>query len=245
MACENDFEVLTEFGPLFWQIRLFEEYFAEGKIPSSVDIPTGLGKTAVMALWLIARARHKDKALPRRLVYVVDRHAVVDQATDFELKLRERLDDENKVADSLKADLDLTGCSLPISTLWGQHIDNWEWQEDPGTLAIVVGTVDMIGSWLLFEGYGVSRKIRPYMPGCWAWIRWSCWMNPTWSRPSRASSRLSREIPASPARVTKTTMNLPHHSKFQHSGGYPCRRRDASVQAAFSSWTTQTTKSLT
>ncbi|MCB2262740.1 MAG: type I-U CRISPR-associated helicase/endonuclease Cas3 [Candidatus Thiosymbion ectosymbiont of Robbea hypermnestra] len=169
MPLENDFkdyfEALTGFGPLSWQKRLFGEYFARGEIPASVDIPTGLGKTAVMALWLIARARHKGKALPRRLVYVVDRRAVVDQATDFALELRERLDGEGDVASSLKADLDLAGCSLPISTLRGQHVDNREWQEDPGTPAIVVGTVDMIGSRLLFEGYGVSRKMRPYHAG--------------------------------------------------------------------------------
>jgi CRISPR-associated endonuclease/helicase Cas3 len=49
-------------------------------IPSALDIPTGLGKTAVMAIWLVARACG-GKELPRRLRYVVDRRAVVDQAT--------------------------------------------------------------------------------------------------------------------------------------------------------------------
>ena len=55
--------------------------FRDGKLPPAVDIPTGLGKTAVMAIWLLARAA--GARLPRRLVYVVDRRAVVDQATDF------------------------------------------------------------------------------------------------------------------------------------------------------------------
>ena len=160
MPFENDFKNLTGFAPLSWQKRLFDEYFARSKLPSSVDIPPSLGKTAVMALWLIARAQ--SKSLPRRLVYVVDRRAIVDQATDFALKLRENLDG---AANSLKVSLGLDGRPLPISTLRGQHIDNREWLDDPSIPAIIVGTVDMIGSRLLFEGYGVSRKMRPYHAG--------------------------------------------------------------------------------
>jgi CRISPR-associated endonuclease/helicase Cas3 len=54
---------------------------------------------------------------------------------------------------------------LPISTLCGQFVDNRERLEDPSAPAIVVGTVDMVGSRLLFEGYRSSRKIRPYVAG--------------------------------------------------------------------------------
>jgi len=155
------FESLTGFLPLSWQSRLFFEYFERGEIPAAVDIPTGLGKTAAMALWLIARAR--GAALPRRLVYVVDRRAVVDQATEFAKSLRTNLD--KPYAADLKRALSLGEPSLPISTLRGQHVDNREWMEDPSLPVIIVGTVDMIGSRLLFEGYGVSRKMRPYHAG--------------------------------------------------------------------------------
>lgn len=154
------FKKLTNFPPLGWQLRLFHEYFEKAEIPAAVDIPTGLGKTAVMALWLIARS--VNQRMPRRLVYVVDRRAVVDQATDFADSLRENLDGQ---AQELKAALGLLDRSLPISTLRGQYIDNREWLEDPGLPAIIVGTVDMIGSRLLFEGYGVTRKMRPYHAG--------------------------------------------------------------------------------
>ncbi|MEY4512536.1 MAG: hypothetical protein RLZZ450_4658, partial [Pseudomonadota bacterium] len=54
---------------------------------------------------------------------------------------------------------------LPISTLRGQFVDNRLWLEDPASPAIVLGTVDMVGSRLLFEGYGVSHKMRPYHAG--------------------------------------------------------------------------------
>jgi CRISPR-associated endonuclease/helicase Cas3 len=49
--------------------------------------------------------------------------------------------------------------------LRGQHLDNRRWLEDPGTPAIIIGTVDMIGSRLLFEGYGVSPRTRPVHAG--------------------------------------------------------------------------------
>jgi len=161
MDFEANFKALTGFNPLSWQTRLYRECLQTGHLPGAVDIPTGLGKTVVMVLWLIARAQ--GASLPRRLVYVVDRRAVVDQATEFAVKLRESLEAPQAV--HLKAQLGLDGRSLPISTLRGQHIDNREWLEGPASVAIIVATVDMVGSRLLFEGYGVSRKMRPYHAG--------------------------------------------------------------------------------
>ncbi len=65
----------------------------------------------------------------------------------------------------MKTPLGLGARKLPISTLRGAHVDNREWLDNPAAPAIIVGTVDMIGSRLLFEGYGVSRKMRPYQAG--------------------------------------------------------------------------------
>ena len=145
---QERFERLTDHQPFPWQTRLFLEYFDQERLPAAVDVPTGLGKTAVAVLWLIAVL--VGRRLPRRLVYVVDRRAVVDQATAFVEKLRERLPEAER---------------FPISTLRGQHIDNREWLDDPARPAIIVGTVDMLGSRLLFSGYGVSRKMRAYPAG--------------------------------------------------------------------------------
>jgi CRISPR-associated endonuclease/helicase Cas3 len=142
-----------------WQEDLLNR-FRRGEIPPALDIPTGLGKTAVMAIWLVARACRAP--LPRRLVYVVDRRAVVDQATDVALGLRALVDGDPGMRKALGLRDDQ---SLAISTLRGQYIDNREWLEDPAAPAIIVGTVDMVGSRLLFEGYGVSRKMRPYHAG--------------------------------------------------------------------------------
>lgn len=158
---EEDFEALTEFPPFRWQQRLYNQ-FLEGNLPSALDLPTGLGKTSVMAIWLIAMAAGAN--LPRRLVYVVDRRAVVDQATRFAEQLREKMSGKaiSRFAEQLGPGAEGT---LPISTLRGGFVDNREWLEDPSRPAIVVGTVDMVGSRLLFEGYGVSRGMRPYYAG--------------------------------------------------------------------------------
>jgi CRISPR-associated endonuclease/helicase Cas3 len=151
------FASLTGNDPFPWQRELYEMWFSKGEFPRACDIPTGLGKTAVMAIWLAARVL--GATLPRRLVYVVDRRAVVDQATNEAVKLRSWVSNsaDAKSQLGLASDRD-----LPISTLRGQYVDNREWLDDPSVPAIVVGTVDMIGSRLLFEGYGVSRKMRPY-----------------------------------------------------------------------------------
>lgn len=156
LRCALGLDVPEKLFP--WQIELLRR-FHKGKVVSSIDIPTGLGKTAVMAVWLVARVL--GAAVPRRLVYVVDRRAVVDQATEVAESLCAWVAKERGIAEALRLDTR----PLPISTLRGQHVDNRAWLEDPSSPAIVVGTVDMVGSRLLFSGYGVSSKMRPYHAG--------------------------------------------------------------------------------
>ncbi len=143
--------------PFPWQIALLDRFLDNRPCPA-IDVPTGLGKTAVMPIWLVARAA--GAPVPRRLVYVVDRRAVVDQATTVAEKLRKLVGADRDFA----TDLGLVG-PLPISTLRGKLIDNREWLRDPSLPAIVLGTVDMIGSRLLFQGYAVSQRMRPYHAG--------------------------------------------------------------------------------
>ena len=111
-----------------------------------------------MAIWLVARA--SGAPVPRRLVYVVDRRAVVDQATQIAVNLREFVHNDS----SMRTALGIDG-PLAISTLRGKFVDNRKWLADPSAPAIILGTVDMVGSRLLFEGYGVSRRMRPYNAG--------------------------------------------------------------------------------
>lgn len=147
-------------SPFPWQEELLARFRAGIGNRMSLDIPTGLGKTSVMAAWLVAEP--DGVRLPRRLVYVVDRRAVVDQATREAERLRKWVEAQPQVKKQLGLGIEEY---LPISTLRGQFADNRKWLDNPATAAIIVGTVDMVGSRLLFEGYGVSRKMRPYHAG--------------------------------------------------------------------------------
>lgn len=139
---------------------------SSGDFPQACDLPTGLGKTSVIALWLLALA--KNPKLPRRLVYVVNRRTVVDQSTAEAERLRERLlaPEAGPVRDALDA-LAAVPAAVPltISTLRGEYADNGAWRRDPSRAAIIVGTVDMIGSRLLFSGYGCGYRSRPLHAG--------------------------------------------------------------------------------
>jgi len=57
-------------------------------------------------------------------------------------------------------------CGVTVSTLRGKFADNHAWHLDPSRPAIVVGTVDMIGSRMLFAGYGgMGRNRRSLQAG--------------------------------------------------------------------------------
>lgn len=163
---EFAFECLTGHPPFPWQIDLFERLI-KGDFPQAARIPTGLGKTLSIAVWLIALAV-RPKVVPRRLVYVVNRRTVVDQSTAEAEKLRSNLDTADDVRQAL-TDLCAivpdsngeTSSPLAISSLRGAFADNQEWLADPAQPAIVIGTVDMIGSRLLFDGYRCGFKSKP------------------------------------------------------------------------------------
>ena len=144
-------------------------------------MPTGLGKTSVIAVWIAALgASLCDTSIanrvPRRLVYIVDRRVVVDQATKEVEELQKRLqsagDNETLavlrplVATLMQAATVPVASGVTVSTLRGKFADNHAWHLDPSRPAIVVGTVDMIGSRMLFAGYGgVGRNWRSLQAG--------------------------------------------------------------------------------
>ena len=173
------FEALTDHSPLRWQRRLSDRLHS-GQIPRVCDLPTGLGKTSVIPIWLIALARqaqHGSVTLPRRLVYIVNRRTVVDQATSLVERIRERLLAPNDsrwprheealraLAGALRELSAADELLLAVSTLRGEFADNEEWKGDPARPAIIVGTIDMIGSKLLFSGYGDGRYGRAQHAG--------------------------------------------------------------------------------
>ncbi len=89
---ETSFAALTGHGPFPWQWALYRRFVSDrpDNIPAFCNLPTGLGKTSVIAVWLIALATSRER-VPRRLVYVVNRRTVVDQTTEEVQKYRGNL----------------------------------------------------------------------------------------------------------------------------------------------------------
>jgi CRISPR-associated endonuclease/helicase Cas3 len=155
-------------APFPWQRRL-GRFFARGDFDAcrTVSLPTGLGKTSIIPIWLLALGANPAQ-VPRRLVYVVNRRTVVDQASDDVKRVRERLGSESLTVlrERLRGLCGVpTVTPLAVSTLRGQFADNAEWRIDPARPAVIVGTVDMIGSRLLFSGYGTGYRSRSVHAG--------------------------------------------------------------------------------
>ena len=149
--------------PWPWQLRLHARLVA-GDIPDAVDVPTGCGKTACVLLALLARLR--NRALPRRIVYVVDRRAIVDQTAAAISVWIDRMAALPALVRAFDA-----GAAFPadrpvaLGVVRGGLADDGAWRADPARLAVIVGTVDMVGSRLLFSGYGDGRSMRALHAG--------------------------------------------------------------------------------
>ena len=163
------FGCLCGYPPYPWQEKLFSD-LVSGKWPQVVPLPTGSGKTSVLHIWLLALAwsfRTGAAGVPRRLAWVVNRRVVVDQVTDEAaalVKANGGLARCTEVSDLLRQ-ASVSGIPLAVSTLRGQRADKGEWASDPSTPAILIGTVDMIGSRLLFRGYRSGGYYRPMHAG--------------------------------------------------------------------------------
>ena len=171
MALEfaTTFKALTDKEPFPWQTALYENWFSQGKIPPAATLPTGLGKTSVIAICLIALANKCN--VPCRLVYVVNRRTVVDQTTEEVEKYLYSITEDLVLLEAFHKigfhtpKPPLRHTPFAASTLRGQFADNREWSADPSRPAVICGTVDMIGSRLLFSGYGIGRGSRPLHAG--------------------------------------------------------------------------------
>ncbi len=174
-------------GPFPWQQRLVDELLSgspdgreAGQWPTLLDLPTGSGKTVTIDIALFALACREDA--PRRIVFVVDRRVVVQQAATWANKLAQKLNDA--WANPAKADpivhavaerLAAKAAPLPpdsverravvVAELRGGIAADPTWAQRPDVPAIITSTVDQVGSRLLMQGYGVSDSMRPVHAG--------------------------------------------------------------------------------
>jgi len=152
------FATITGHAPYPWQRRLYRTLL-DGHLPDAADIATGGGKTAAVLLHLLALA--EGSPLPRRIAYVVDRRAVVDQTASVIRRWLDRIGELPELVrrfDGLAAFP--AAAPVVVGVLRGGLADDGEWRVDPARPAVVIGTVDMLGSRLLFSGYGNGRSRR-------------------------------------------------------------------------------------
>ena len=179
--------------PFPWQTALVDEVLASGRWPSLVDVPTGLGKTSLLdvAVFVAAVTAHVPGAHRlgrRRCFFVVDRRIVVDEAYDHARTIAEAVRTGDGVPGRVAAGLralapDATGDLLPVTRMRGGTTWASAWLDRPDRPGIVLGTVDQVGSRLLFRGYGVGDRRRPLDAALVGTTR-CCWSTRrTWRRP--------------------------------------------------------------
>lgn len=162
--------------PFPWQERLLESIAASetGRWPDLLDLPTGSGKTAaidvaVFHLALEAARQPAKIRAPRRIVLVVDRRTVVDQAYSRAKRIAQKLEQAKDgilvtVRERL-ASLSSEGVPLARAQLRGGMPRDDAWARSPDQPLVAVSTVDQVGSRILFRGYGVSDTMRPIHAG--------------------------------------------------------------------------------
>lgn len=152
------FHAVTGQDPYPWQRRLYGRLL-NGEVPEALEIPTGLGKTTSVLIALLARLVNPE--LPRRVVHIVDRRALVDQAADTVRAWIERIGTVPELACAFERLAAFPGQRpVGLGVLRGGLADDGEWRVDPARPSVIVGTVDMVGSRLLFRGYGSGRSRR-------------------------------------------------------------------------------------
>jgi CRISPR-associated endonuclease/helicase Cas3 len=169
----DDFFIAIHAVPPFpWQRRLVKTICDSDRWPRVIDLPTGAGKTACIdiALFqlLVAAAAGRAQAAARRIAFVVDRRIIVDEAASRARHIAEKISRaQTGVLREAGALLEsISGAStIQVVTLRGGAPREVNLVRDPTAVAVVLSTVDQLGSRLLFRGYGVSDYATPMHAG--------------------------------------------------------------------------------
>lgn len=164
-------------SPFPWQRRLAAFVRDNGHWPAEIGIPTGLGKTACLdiAIWWLASEAGVDaweRVAPTRIWWVVNRRLLVDSTHQHAKRIAGLLRDPSTipgdsdagvVADVAARLSHLAGTpeAVPLQVVQLRGGVAPKRPRHPAQPAVVLSTVPMYGSRLLFRGYGSSRSMRP------------------------------------------------------------------------------------
>ena len=169
--------------PFPWQRRLAEQVATTEQWPPEVGVQTGLGKTACLDIavwWLASQADRAPmrRTAPTRIWWVVNRRLLVDSTAEHAKTIAEALSNPDsaglvgKICEVLESvahrlrslSADPAGNPLEVIRLRGGIASRTP--TDPSRPAILLCTLPMYGSRLLFRGYGSTlRAVDAAMAG--------------------------------------------------------------------------------
>ncbi len=167
--------------PFPWQARLAAQVAETECWPEEIGVPTGLGKTACLEIavwWLASQADRApvQRTAPTRIWWVVNRRLLVDSTASQAEAMAAALDAPRSrdatavrtltaVADRLRRlSADRDAPPLEVVSLRGGIASRTP--TDPSRPTVVLCTVPMYGSRLLFRGYGSGlRAVDAAMAG--------------------------------------------------------------------------------
>lgn len=164
------YEALNQRSPFPWQTRLAERVAREQRWPTEIGVPTGLGKTTCLDIavwWLASQAEWlpHERTAPTRIWWLVNRRLLVDSTFDHAQGISNALRDSGvwalrAVGQRLRS-MAAIPSSSPIDVVRLRGGVDAQLPVDPSKPAILLSTIPMYGSRLLFRGYGTSRTTRP------------------------------------------------------------------------------------
>jgi CRISPR-associated endonuclease/helicase Cas3 len=165
---EKFFTIIHGYSPFPWQKRMMSQV-AESGWMDNINLPTSSGKTSVLdiAVFYMAFKAERGQMPYRRIFYTVDRRFVVDEAYEEAMAMRKKLIDHANDADivgkvsSILSSMGEDNSPLCVLRLRGGIRHEPVFISNPLQPAVVVSTVDQVGSRMLFRGYGVSDYMRP------------------------------------------------------------------------------------
>ena len=174
------YRALNGRDPFPWQRRLARQVAETGHWSDEIGVPTGLGKTACLdiAIWWLASQAHllpTERTAPTRIWWVVNRRLLVDSTFAHAQRIRDRLvaaqdcvagrsgDREQAIGAVAKRLCALSARKVvePLEVIQLRGGVAQGRPVDPSQPAVLLSTVPMYGSRLLFRGYGTSASMRP------------------------------------------------------------------------------------
>ena len=162
--------------PFPWQKRLARAVATTEQWPAEVGVPTGLGKTACLEIavwWLASQADRApaQRTAPTRIWWVVNRRLLVDSTHEHAEAIASMLADPESAKVGARdvvatvarrlGSLSADPSAAPLEVIRMRGGIASRTPTDPSHPTVVLCTVPMYGSRLLFRGYGSSRRLRP------------------------------------------------------------------------------------